>query len=268
MQRHECLYSLGPIDRYLRMAPGYVTPDVLAMARGTLRPRLRTAITRAAQENVRVTLPGGRSMVDGHAKSFVIDVQPLSSDGEKLLLICFVEAMAPAKATAKSASSRDASRIAELERELEAARAELEDGARSLEASDEEQRAINEEALSVNEEYQSTNEELLTSKEELQSLNEELTALNSQLQETLERQRTTANDLQNVLYSTDIATCSWTATQYPFLHAGHQVVVQGHPGRCRPAAGRPPFARDGPDLAADARAVLEAGPDRARDRDP
>jgi two-component system CheB/CheR fusion protein len=40
----------------------------------------------------------------------------------------------------------------------------------------------------------------------LQSLNEELTALNSQLQETFEKQRTTANDLQNVLYSTDVAT--------------------------------------------------------------
>ena len=66
--------------------------------------------------------------------------------------------------------------------------------------------AINEEALSVNEEYQSTNEELLASKEELQSLNEELTALNSQLQETLERQRTTSDDLQNVLYSTKVAT--------------------------------------------------------------
>jgi two-component system CheB/CheR fusion protein len=204
--RHECLYSLGPIDRYLRMAPGHVTPDVLAMARGALRARLRSALARAAQGSVRVTLPGGRTMVDGHWISFVIDVQPLSSDGEKLLLICFVDAQAPAKDTSGSASSRDASRIAELERELEAARAELEDGARSLEVSDEEQRAINEEALSVNEEYQSTNEELLTSKEELQSLNEELTALNSQLQETLERQRTTANDLQNVLYSTDIAT--------------------------------------------------------------
>ena len=66
--------------------------------------------------------------------------------------------------------------------------------------------AINEEALSVNEEYQSTNEELLASKEELQSLHEELNALNSQLQETLERQRTTSDDLQNVLYSTKIAT--------------------------------------------------------------
>jgi two-component system CheB/CheR fusion protein len=40
----------------------------------------------------------------------------------------------------------------------------------------------------------------------LQSLNEELNALNSQSQETLERQRTTADELQNVLYNTDVAT--------------------------------------------------------------
>ena len=44
------------------------------------------------------------------------------------------------------------------------------------------------------------------SKEELQILNEELTGLNRQLNEALDRQRTTANDLQNVLYSTDVAT--------------------------------------------------------------
>ena len=82
----------------------------------------------------------------------------------------------------------------------------MQSAVRNLEISSEEQMAINEEALSVNEEYQSTNEELLASKEELQSLNEELNALNSQLQETLERQRTTADDLQNVLYSTKVAT--------------------------------------------------------------
>ncbi len=97
-------------------------------------------------------------------------------------------------------------RVSELEQELAATRTELQGAIRNLEYSSEEQRAINEEALSINEEFQSTNEELLTSKEELQSLNEELTALNSQLQETLERQRTTADDLQNVLYSTDVAT--------------------------------------------------------------
>ncbi len=97
-------------------------------------------------------------------------------------------------------------RIAEIEQELDATRTELQGAIRNLELSNEEQRAMHEEALSVSEEYQSTNEELLTSKEELQSLNEELTALNTQLNETLDRQRTTSNDLQNVLYSTDVAT--------------------------------------------------------------
>ena len=100
----------------------------------------------------------------------------------------------------------DVPRVVELERELEATKTRTPGAIRNLETSSEEQMAINDEALSVNEEYQSTNEELLASKEELQSLNEELNALNSQLQETLDRQRTTSDDLQNVLYSTDVAT--------------------------------------------------------------
>jgi hypothetical protein len=100
---------------------------------------------------------------------------------------------------------RDPPQVADLEQELKVTRTELQVAIRSLEIAGEEQKAVNEEALSINEEYQSTNEELLTSKEELQSLNEELAALNSQLRESLERQRTTSNDLQNILYSTGVA---------------------------------------------------------------
>ena len=171
-----------------------------------MRTKLRSAIQQANQENARVVVAGGRMNHDGVEVSFSIDVQPVSSDGEDLLLICFVDEPKREHKPGRPATPRDASRIAELEQELEATRTELQGAIRNLEISSEEQKAINEEALSVNEEYQSTNEELLTSKEELQSLNEELTALNSQLQETLERQRTTSNDLQNVLYSTDVAT--------------------------------------------------------------
>ena len=255
--KHECLYSLGPIDRYLRVAPGHVTPDVLAMARGALRTRLRSALTQAAHGDSRITLPGGRVMLDGRSMPFTIEVQPLSSDGEKLLLICFVHAPTSAQAAPKAPSSRDASRIAELERELEAAHAELADGARSQDFHGEEQRAIDEEALSVNEEYQSTNEELLTSKEELQSLNEELTALNSQLQETLERQRTTANDLQNVLYSTDVATlfldCDLNIRFFTPATKALFKVIPGDVGR--PLADLHSLATD-TDLPADAQAVL------------
>jgi len=100
----------------------------------------------------------------------------------------------------------DASRIVKLGATLDETRKDLRAALHDLELEVEAHAADTAEALSVNEEFQSTNEELLASKEELQALNEELTALNAQLQETLERHRTTANDLQNVLYSTDVAT--------------------------------------------------------------
>ncbi len=200
---HECLYSMGALGRYLQIAPGHPTHDLLAMARPGIRTALRASIQRVIETKTRIVVPGGRTAGD-NPTGFDLDIQPVNAAGEDLLLICFVDR--PNRATAASESLPPLPRTLELERELEATRAELQGAIRDLEISSEEQKAINEEALSVNEEYQSTNEELLTSKEELQSLNEELTALNSQLQETLERQRTTADDLQNVLYSTDVAT--------------------------------------------------------------
>jgi len=205
-RKHECLYSIGPIDRYLRVAPGHPTHDLLSMADQDIRNKLRSALQQASQQNARIVVPGGRITHNGEANSFSIDVRPTQSDGEELLLVCFVGDQQPRARPVGPIGAADVPRVAELEQELEATRVELQGAIRSLETSGEEQKAINEEALSVNEEYQSTNEELLTSKEELQSLNEELTALNNQLQETLERQRTISNDLQNVLYSTDVAT--------------------------------------------------------------
>jgi two-component system CheB/CheR fusion protein len=205
-RKHECLYFLGPTDRYLRVASGHPTHDLLAMARATMRTRLRSAIQQASRENARIVVPGGRINHDGNPGSFSIAVQPILNESEELLLICFIDERKHELQPDRPSTLGDITQVTELEQQLEATRLELEGAVRNLEIANEEQKAINEEALSVNEEYQSTNEELLTSKEELQSLNEELTALNSQLQETLERQRTTSNDLQNVLYSTDVAT--------------------------------------------------------------
>lgn len=211
INRHnECLYSLGPVDRYLRLAPGHPSHDILAMARSDLRMKLRAAIRRAAEENTRIIATGGRIGKDDGSLGFDLHLHPVTSEGEKLLLVCFVDLPQDQTTHAPSAKPAETSRndpeVAALERELVTTRTELQGAIHSLENLSEEQKAVNEEALSVNEEYQSTNEELLTSKEELQSLNEELTALNSQLQETLERQRTTANDLENILRSTDVAT--------------------------------------------------------------
>jgi two-component system, chemotaxis family, CheB/CheR fusion protein len=205
-RKHESLFSTGPTERYLRVAPGHPSHDILAMAPQALRTKLRSAIQKAVQANGPIIVTGGRSEQGGQTIAFDIHVRPVEREGEALLLVCFVDMPLKPSKPGRAASPKNAARVAELEHELETTRTELQGAIHNLEISGEEQRAINEEALSVNEEFQSTNEELLTSKEELQSLNEELTALNSQLQETLDRQRITSNDLQNVLYSTDVAT--------------------------------------------------------------
>ncbi|HUZ64564.1 MAG TPA: chemotaxis protein CheB [Acetobacteraceae bacterium] len=258
---YECLFTLGPIDRYLRVAAGAPTHDVLAMARHGLRTKIRAAIQQAVQANARVVMAGGRAGPDGDAGRFSIAVHPVQSEGEDLLLVCFVDEPAREARSGRRLAPGDRRQIAELEQELAATRVELQGAIHNLEAASEEQRVVNEEALSVNEEFQSTNEELLTSKEELQSLNEELTALNTQLQETLERQRTTSNDLQNILYSTDVATLFLDADLHIrfFTPATRSLFSVIPTDIGRPLGDLTSLAVDGA-LLSDARAVLRGDP--------
>ncbi|MGA9014647.1 MAG: CheR family methyltransferase, partial [Acetobacteraceae bacterium] len=83
----ECLFSLGPTDRYLRVPSGHPTHDLLAMARQDMRTKLRSAIQQASQGNARVVVAGGQMNYNGHAIRFSIDIQPIQSEGEELLLI-------------------------------------------------------------------------------------------------------------------------------------------------------------------------------------
>ena len=260
-QKHQCLYSLGPTERYLRIAPGYASLDLLAMVSQSLRTRLRLAIERTGRQAPRTEVGRTRLTRDGKAIWFKIDVSHVESEGEDLRLVCFVEEPAPEPASGPKRKHIDENRISDLERELEASQNELQDNIQKQQTSSQEQKAVNEEALSVNEEFQSTNEELLTSKEELQSLNEELTALNSQLQETLERQRTTSDDLQNVLYSTNVATLFLdTDLKIRFFTPATRSLFKVIPGDIgRPLADLNSLAADDM-LLADARAVLAGEP--------
>jgi len=257
--KHRCLYSLGPIDRYLRVPSGHPDDDLFAMLRQGLRTKMRSAIQQAREQGARVVVAGGQTARNGSTISFQIAVQPIRNDGEDLLLVCFIDGPAQERPPDVPVSPGDIAQVTALEKELDATRAELQVAIRDLEASNEEQKAINEEASSIDEEYQSTNEELLTSKEELQSLNEELTALNGQLQETLERQRTTSNDLQNVLYSTDVATLFLDVDlNIRFFTPATKSVFSIIPGDVgRPLADLSPLAADEA-LLTDARAVMKS----------
>jgi two-component system, chemotaxis family, CheB/CheR fusion protein len=215
-RKMECLYFLGETDKYLHHSEGHPTNDLLGMVQREIRIKLRVAIQQTTKLHPYIKVDGALVGSINKQHAYDIEVHLVAHDNEELLLVGFFEStgksqlvdiMSDKNAEALSISAVDNSlRVVQLEQELETIRTELHAAIHNLELSSEEQKAVNEEALSVNEEFQSTNEELLTSKEELQSLNEELTALNNQLQETLDRQRITSNDLQNVLYSTDVAT--------------------------------------------------------------
>ena len=204
-KNYEAMYCFGAIDRYLQVTSGLTNRNLLVMARDGLRPKLRAALERARETGELASKPGARFHRDGTAYSVKIVAQPVPA-GEMLLVSFVEEATKPPPALAGSSPPEDSSRIRELEQELDATRKDLSATIRDLEIANEDLRAVNEEAQSINEEFQSTNEELETSKEELQALNEELTALNGQLQETLEHQRATAADLQNILNCSDVAT--------------------------------------------------------------
>jgi two-component system, chemotaxis family, CheB/CheR fusion protein len=257
-RRHECLYSMGPAERYLRVAPGYPTHDLLAMATPGLRTKLRAMIDKVSRAEPHVVAVGGLSKRDGRPVSFDIDIRSVMHDCEELLLVGFIDRQGHQQELAATTLGDQGARVADLKHELDVARTDLSAAIHDLEMSAEEHRAVNEEALSVNEEYQSANEELLTSKEELQSLNEELTALNGQLQETLERQRTTSNDLQNVLYSTDVATLFLdTDLNIRFFTPATKALFNLIPGDIgRPLSDLHALTAD-PTLADDARGVLQ-----------
>jgi len=200
------LYVNGDTGKYLRPAPGLVTTNVVEMAREGLQLELRAALLHAAADNapplsrdVSVKTNGGFSMV-------TVSVRRLPAGaGENLLLVSFQDvagATPPATGKARgkrAATSAEAARIEELERDLAYARENLQATIEEAQASNEELKSTNEELQSTNEELQSSNEELETSKEELQSLNEEVLTVNAELNAKIEQLSGIQNDMKNLL---------------------------------------------------------------------
>lgn len=257
-RKHECLYALGPIDRYLRAVRGPPTRDVFLMARDDVKTRLISAVEEATRQNTRVEVSGGHTSHDGEPLAFSVVAEPVTTEAEELLLVRFVDRPEPRLQEAPHATPQEASRLVELEQELASTRTRLSDAIHKLEEQTQAQKVISEEVLSINEAYQSTKEKLETSKEELQSLDEELTALNNQLRETLEEKRTTDDDLQNVLNSTDIAMLFLdTGFNIRFFTPATRSLFNLRPSDIgRPITDLHPLAPDN-DLLADARSVLQ-----------
>jgi PAS domain S-box-containing protein len=209
--RGDILYISGHTATFLEPAAGKANWNLFVMA----HEGLRNELSRGFQKVIRKEGPSGlrRLKFRSSAGERCVDVtierleEPAPLRGLVMVVFSEVEELKPAKSALRLSSGNARNkRVAEVEKELMAARAEIRDAHEEMQTSQEEFRSANEELQSTNEELQSTNEELTTSKEEMQSLNEELQTVNTELQAKLEELSRTSNDMKNLLNSTDIAT--------------------------------------------------------------
>jgi len=215
------IYVHGRTGQYLEPAAGVVQNDLLDMAREGLRAPLGDVLRRLSGGEAEEIRSQARVRTNGGFDSVLIEARrierPESLRG--LRLVSFrpppdvhdtgTRHEAGGERAGKAAPIESGSagpRIAQLELELEAMRADQQAVVEQLETSNEELQSTNEELQSTNEELQSTNEELETSKEEMESLNEELTTVNAELEAKVHEFVQANDDMQNLLNSTDIAT--------------------------------------------------------------
>jgi two-component system CheB/CheR fusion protein len=218
----EIVHTRGNVSRYLKLAPGRASLNLLKMAREGLLFDLRNALIRCKKENVpvrkqKVKIKTGNGNGDGkdsrngltrHVSFEVVPVR-LGNTHDRYFMVLFQDAV-PESVLARSRKaerepSGAAARVAQLEEELAATKEYLQSVIETMEATNEELQSANEEILSSNEELQSTNEELETAKEELQSANEELSTVNDELRSRNIEITQINNDLTNLLASIDIA---------------------------------------------------------------
>jgi two-component system CheB/CheR fusion protein len=226
----EIIHTRGNVTRYLKLAPGRASLNILKMVREGLLLDLRNAISRCKKEMVpvqkhHVQMKSGNGNGNGNDKDKAsahhsrevsrlvdIEVAPVTVGNVKEPYFMIVFHDSPEEAPRKGArakSSREAEsttrQIVKLEEELAATKEYLQSVIETQEATNEELQSANEEILSSNEELQSTNEELETAKEELQSANEELSTVNDELRNRNLEITHVNSDLTNLFAEIDVA---------------------------------------------------------------
>jgi two-component system CheB/CheR fusion protein len=209
----DVLQFRGRTAAFLEHEHGEASLNLLKMAREGLEMHLRSAISKAIQQNSRIRQEGARVRQNNHFVEVTIEVVPLKIDSsrERFFLVLLESSRETAredegrrKRGGKIKARRSDTEIAQLRDELAGTRESLQAIIEEQEATNEELRSANEEIMSSNEELQSTNEELETAKEELQSTNEELTTLNEEMETRNIELRHLNDDLQNIMESVDI----------------------------------------------------------------
>jgi two-component system, chemotaxis family, CheB/CheR fusion protein len=254
----DLVHVFGGASKLLKLQDGRQALNVLDLVDGELKTVLAGGLKRASKLSTPLTFRSVQVLDGASSGNYTVTVRPLRSQHGSVahFLISFqIDELdgesAPPTEIPLSEVSRE--QLAVLEAELKYTKENLQTATEELESSNEELQAANEELLASNEELQSTNEEL-------QSVNEELYSVNAEYQRKISDLTELANDMENLLASTDIGTV--------FLDA--QLRIRNFTSRAAEIfhllphdIGRPienlTHSMEYPELAADLRKVLASG---------
>ncbi len=211
----EILQTRGRTGRFLELAPGRASLNLLKMVRPGLLFEIQSALEEARNSGLEAARHNVDAQSDGSRFPVTIRVCPFRTPIQQqpsYLIIFEADSAALAAPSARnleplseSEHAEKEKQIAQLRQELSASREYLQSIIEMQEATNEKLQSANEEIQSVNEELQSTNEELQTSKEELESANEELHTVNDEIQHRNDLLTLLNNDLTNLLNSVNLA---------------------------------------------------------------
>ncbi|HEU5145434.1 MAG TPA: PAS domain S-box protein, partial [Chryseosolibacter sp.] len=207
-EHYEIVHLSDRAGRYLHVAGGEPSQNLLKLIRPELRLDLRSALYQATQRRAAVEARGLKLSIDEAVETINILIRPVLHTGDVtrgFLLVLFERADNVDGQTDVVISS-DEPVAKHLEEELIRLKSQLRVSNEQHEFNAEELKASNEELQAMNEELRSAAEELETSKEELQSINEELRTVNQELKVKVEETTLASNNLQNVINSVDIGT--------------------------------------------------------------
>ncbi len=200
--RGELIHSFGGATRFLKLRDGRQGLDTFEMVDAELKTVLMGGLQRALKESTAIAFKGVR--IGDEVFKVTLRRVPSKRGAVSHVLMSFhtlTEEALPPEISETEIDLRRVSRdqLSSLEGELTRTKENLQAATEELETSNEELQAANEELLASNEELQSTNEEL-------QSVNEELYSVNAEYQRKIADLTELANDMDNLLSSTDIGT--------------------------------------------------------------
>lgn len=207
-EEYDIIHLSERAGRYLQIAGGELSKNLLKLVRPELRLELRSALYQALQRQKAIELRDLKVAVDDRTEVINLHIRPIVQDNDpaKGLILVLFEPTSAERTPIDVIQIQHEPVTRHLEEELLRLKAQLRASIEQHEFHAEELKASNEELHAMNEELRSAAEELETSKEELQSINEELRTVNQELKVKIEETSLTSNNLQNLINSANIGT--------------------------------------------------------------